>query len=86
MVAIQADCPHILITDSQMPNMDGIELCRWLRSQDDRPNEVYTMFVTVRSEVAAVVQALHAGAADFLSKPVRLNGVPEPRTHRLAAT
>ena len=67
--AIQADCPDILITDWQMPNMDGIQLCRWLRGQE-LPKEVYTLFLTVRCEVEAVVEALSAGADDFLSKPV----------------
>ena len=38
--------------------------------QQDLPRSVYTLFVTVRSEVEAVVQALSAGADDFLSKPV----------------
>ena len=66
---IEADCPDILITDWRMPNMDGLELCDWLHQQD-LPHPVYTLFVTVRSEVEAVVQALSAGADDFLSKPV----------------
>ncbi len=68
IIAINAECPDILITDWQMPNMDGIELCRWLRSQN-LPKEVYTLFLTIVSDVEKVVEALHAGANDFLSKP-----------------
>ena len=85
--AIEADCPDILLTDWRMPNMNGIELCRWLRSQE-LPKEVYTLFLTVRSEVEAVVEALSAGANDFLSKPVRqseLLGRVELGARRLAA-
>ena len=69
IIAIEAECPDILITDWKMPNMDGIELCRWLRSQE-LPKEVYTLFLTVVSDVDKVVEALYAGANDFLSKPV----------------
>ena len=69
IVAIEEQCPDILITDWKMPNMDGIELCRWLRDQE-LPKEVYTLFLTVVSDVEKVVEALYAGANDFLSKPV----------------
>ncbi len=69
ITAIEMECPDILITDWKMPNMDGIELCHWLRSQE-LPKEVYTLFLTVVSDVEKVVEALYAGANDFLSKPV----------------
>ncbi len=69
IIAIEEECPDILITDWKMPNMDGIELCHWLRSQE-LPKEVYTLFLTVVSDVEKVVEALYAGANDFLSKPV----------------
>ena len=69
ITAIEMECPDILITDWKMPNMDGIELCRWLRSQE-LPKEVYTLFLTVVSDVEKIVEALYAGANDFLSKPV----------------
>ena len=69
VAAIEADCPNIMIVDWKMPNMDGIELCHWVRGQE-LPNEVYILFLTARTEVDAVVEALSAGADDFLSKPV----------------
>lgn len=70
IAAIEADCPEIIIVDWRMPNMDGIELCSWVRRQE-LPNEVYILFLTARTEVDAVVEALSAGADDFISKPVR---------------
>jgi diguanylate cyclase (GGDEF)-like protein len=66
---IQTQCPKILITDWEMPEMDGLELCRWLRQQD-LPNYIYTLFLTVRGSSADMIQGLEAGADDFLKKPV----------------
>jgi len=69
VTAIKHDCPNIMIVDWKMPNMDGIELCRWVR-QETLPRNVYILFLTARAEVDDVVEALSAGADDFLSKPV----------------
>jgi CheY-like chemotaxis protein len=33
IAAIEANCPHILVTDWEMPVMDGLDLCRWIRQQ-----------------------------------------------------
>src|SRR5690606_15905122 len=67
--AIKSDCPDILVTDWEMPQMDGMELCRWVR-RDDLPHYVYTIFLTVRSGSSDMVCGLEAGADDFLKKPV----------------
>lgn len=67
--AIKADCPDILVTDWEMPQIDGMELCRWVR-RDDLPHYVYTIFLTVRSGSNDMVCGLEAGADDFLKKPV----------------
>lgn len=68
--AILADPPDFLLTDWQMPDMDGIELCRWVRQQA-LPKYVYAIMVTVFTETKHMVQAIAAGADDFFSKPVR---------------
>ncbi|MBC8357253.1 MAG: diguanylate cyclase [Planctomycetes bacterium] len=69
VTAIEANCPHILITDRDMPHMDGIELCRWLRKQD-LDNYVYAIVVTSHCSSDAMVEAFEAGADDFLKKPI----------------
>lgn len=69
IAAIEADCPDVVITDWQMPEITGLELCRWLRAQD-LPHYVVVLFLTVRSATEDRVQALEAGADDFISKPV----------------
>jgi len=67
--AIQENCPHCLITDWEMPLGSGVELCKWIRSQN-LPNYIYLLFITGREDQADLIQALEAGADDFLRKPV----------------
>ena len=67
--AIAAECPDILITDWEMPRMDGLELCRKVR-QLELPHYVYIVFLTVRSTSAEMIEALEIGADDYLCKPV----------------
>ncbi|MCX7426188.1 MAG: diguanylate cyclase [Planctomycetia bacterium] len=67
--AIQANCPDFLITDWEMPQMDGLALCRGVR-QMNLPSYVYILFLTVKSAPAEMIKGLEAGADEFLAKPV----------------
>lgn len=59
----------ILLTDWEMPVMDGVELCRAVRAaQFD--SYVYTILLTARGSTANVIEGLKAGADDYLTKPV----------------
>jgi two-component system, cell cycle response regulator len=60
--------PDMLILDWQMPGLDGVEICRRLRS---RATDVYTYLILVTSSgpTEAVAQGLDAGADDFITKP-----------------
>jgi len=59
----------IIITDWVMPNMDGIELCKTIRSMES-PGYVYLIMVTSnRSDKDDIVKALESGADDYISKP-----------------
>jgi two-component system cell cycle response regulator len=59
----------IVITDWEMPHMNGVELCRAIRQH---PTEHYTylMMLTARGQKEDKLQALDAGADAFLSKPL----------------
>ena len=50
-----------------LPGLDGIEVCRRLRS---RPDEVPIVMITTVDERAILHAALEAGATDFLTKPI----------------
>jgi len=57
-----------VISDWEMPEMDGIEFCRAIRAQD-RPGYVYFLLLTSHGRVGEMVQGLSAGADDFVAKP-----------------
>src|SRR5215472_13589601 len=57
--------PDLVITDLSMPNMDGLELCRRLR----KTTKVPIIVLSVRGEERTKVQALDAGADDYVTKP-----------------
>ena len=57
----------ILLTDWQMPGMDGVELCRAVRTQITHCY-IYLIVFTVRGDRADAVHGLRAGADDYLGK------------------
>lgn len=60
---------QLVVTDWEMPKLDGLSLCRSVRSMGlDR--YVYAIVVTSRDAVEHVVMGLQAGADDYLVKPV----------------
>lgn len=57
--------PELVITDLFMPHMDGIELCRRIRSVSSVP----IIVLSVKGEERAKVEALDSGADDYVTKP-----------------
>jgi two-component system KDP operon response regulator KdpE len=61
--------PDLIVTDLRMPNMDGLELCRHVRTQSCVP----IIVLSVKGEEAVKVEALDAGADDYVTKPFSIN-------------
>jgi DNA-binding response OmpR family regulator len=59
---------RLVIVDWMMPEMDGLELVRRIRSCEQQ-GYVYCILLTARSEKEDLVEGMEAGADDFLSKP-----------------
>src|SRR5437016_10142723 len=57
--------PDLMITDLSMPVMDGLELCRHFRARSQAP----IIVLSVKGEERTKVQALDAGADDYVTKP-----------------
>jgi two-component system KDP operon response regulator KdpE len=57
--------PELVITDLSMPNIDGLQLCRNLRSISQLP----IIVLSVKGEETTKVEALDAGADDYVTKP-----------------
>jgi two-component system, OmpR family, KDP operon response regulator KdpE len=61
--------PDLLITDLSMPGMSGIELCRAVRERSNIP----IIVLSVRGEEKTKIEALDAGADDYVTKPFSVN-------------
>ena len=62
---------RLVLSDWQMPGMDGLQLCQKVRSEA-LPGYVYFILLTGRNSTQDIVAGLSAGADDFLSKPLNL--------------
>lgn len=67
----QLEPPPLVVLDVGLPGLDGLELCRRLRTLPDG-DRVFVIVVTARSQAADLSAALDAGADDYLTKPFEL--------------
>lgn len=72
LLAAQADRPSLIICDWLMPGMDGLEVCRAVKSNPDLATTFFVLLTSMGS-VADRVKGLDAGADDFLCKPIEMN-------------
>jgi two-component system response regulator MprA len=66
---ISTDRPDAVVLDVMMPRLDGLEVCRQLRSTGD---DLPILVLTARDSVSERVAGLDAGADDYLPKPFAL--------------
>ena len=67
--ALQAeDVPKLAILDWMMPGMDGVEICRKVRSQE-KSDRKYIILLTALDQKKDIVMGLDAGADDYMTKP-----------------
>ncbi|HTS66113.1 MAG TPA: diguanylate cyclase [Candidatus Acidoferrales bacterium] len=62
------DAPRLAVLDWMMPGMDGVEICRRVRSIHREPY-TYILLLTARTESQDLVEGMDAGADDYLTKP-----------------
>ena len=60
--------PELAILDWVMPGSDGVSVCRRVRELKEAPYR-YIILLTSRSETSSLVEAMNAGADDYVSKP-----------------
>jgi diguanylate cyclase (GGDEF)-like protein len=63
------DAPHLALLDWVLPEIDGVEICRRLRSNSKDLPYTYTILLTAKSGREEMLEAMDAGADDFLVKP-----------------
>jgi DNA-binding response OmpR family regulator len=62
---VESGAPNLVVLDVMLPGMDGLTLCRWIRSRSDVP----VIMLTARGEEADRIVGLELGADDYVTKP-----------------
>ncbi len=66
--------PDLILLDVMMPDMDGFEVCRLLKSRPDTRDAV-VVFLSALGDVSEKVAGLKLGAADYITKPIQAEEV-----------
>ena len=62
---LEQQTPDLVVLDVMLPGIDGLELCRWIRSRSELP----VILLTARGEEADRIVGLELGADDYVTKP-----------------
>lgn len=65
---VEKEVPDLVISDVEMPLMDGYELCRKIK-ENPKFNTIPVILVTSRIEAASLMRGIEAGAENYLTKP-----------------
>ncbi|MBD1807060.1 response regulator [Microcoleus sp. FACHB-SPT15] len=66
--AAKAALPDLILLDINMPNMNGYEVCEYLKA-DDQTKEIPVIFISALDEVLDKVKAFKVGGVDYITKP-----------------
>lgn len=73
--------PHLLLLDIRMPDMDGLEMCRQLKTRQELQH-IPVIFITALIDTESEEKGFEAGAVDFIRKPINILSVrARVRTH-----
>lgn len=70
-ILLSSDAPMLAILDWIMPGMDGVDVCQAVR-ENVRDHYIYLIVLTSKKETEFTVEAMNAGADDFMSKPYNI--------------
>ncbi len=71
---VQISPPDLILSDTRMPEMDGFELCKALKS-DERFRPIPFVFLTNQKSVEFKVKGLELGGDDYLTKPIYIKEI-----------
>ncbi len=69
MREVRSYMPDLVLLDIMMPNLNGIQICKMMRSNTSAIESIPIIFLTAKSEIDDRVNGLESGADDYLSKP-----------------
>ena len=73
---LAGQCVHLILSDINMPNMDGIQLLAQLKSSAEF-NRIPVVMVTTEGSAARVEQAVQMGATNYIRKPFTADQIRE---------
>ena len=65
-----SDAPNLVLLDWLLPGLDGVELCRRIRTLGANGTYIYTVMLTAKDKKQDLLTAMAAGADDYVAKPV----------------
>ncbi len=74
LAKLEQSRPALVLCDTQMPGMDGYELCRRLKG-DERYKDIPFIFLTDQTAIEDKIRGLELGADDYLTKPIYIKEV-----------
>ncbi len=74
VAAIRAELPDLVMLDIQMPDIDGYEVCRMLKT-GEATRDVPVIFISALDDVTVKVRAFQAGGIDYVTKPFQAEEV-----------
>ncbi|MBL8152501.1 MAG: response regulator, partial [Blastocatellia bacterium] len=74
LVAVKASIPELIMLDINMPEMDGYEVCRQLKT-DPAIADVPVIFISALDDVVDKVRAFQVGGVDYVTKPFQTGEV-----------
>ena len=72
--AVKAHPPDLILLDILMPEMDGYEVCRILKSNEETAH-IPIIFISALTEIKGIIKAFQAGGVDYITKPFRTEEV-----------
>lgn len=66
--AVHEEIPDLILLDINMPDMNGFEVCKALKSQEES-NSIPIIFLSARSDVDNIVKGFEMGGVDYITKP-----------------
>jgi len=71
LAAAAKSTPDLVLLDVGLPDMDGFEVCRRMKEQNERSSAIPVIFLTGHASAADEVEGFKAGGIDYVAKPVK---------------
>lgn len=68
-IALSHDPPDLILLDIMMPEMDGFEVCRYLKSEPQTA-DIPVIFLTAKTDIEDEIKGFELGAVDYITKPI----------------